>query len=124
MSANDAVWTPEFVDVEVLLPMPLGWDRVDYGDDRLGELICWEFDGGEWGLRVCSPQAVDPDNPEADVPEEVKRLLPNVRYRIGLELEPGGSEEAWTFLNTVVAALADGGHGVGFDVFTGEPVRS
>jgi hypothetical protein len=47
-----------------------------------------------------------------------------VRYRIGINMEPINPEHAgWEFLNEVITAIATGSHGLGFDVFTGAPIR-
>ena len=56
--------------------------------------------------------------------EEVKRLLPQVCYRVGIDMEPINPEPAgWEFLNRVIAAIATGSHGLGFNVYTGAPIR-
>jgi hypothetical protein len=47
-----------------------------------------------------------------------------VGYLISMSLEPSGASRAgWAFLNRVITTLATGSHGLGFDVFTGEPIR-
>jgi hypothetical protein len=54
--------------------------------------------------------------------EMAKQLLPEVRYRIGINMEPINPEPAgWEFLNLVITAIATGSYGLGFDVFTGAP---
>jgi hypothetical protein len=47
-----------------------------------------------------------------------------VGYLISINMEPiNPSRAAWAFLNRVITALATGSHGLGFDVFTDEPIR-
>jgi hypothetical protein len=47
-----------------------------------------------------------------------------VRYLISIGLEPiNPSRAGWAFLNRVITTLATGSHGLGFDVFTDEPIR-
>ncbi len=48
---------------------------------------------------------------------------PGVRYLISIGLEPINPSRAWAFLNQVITALATGSYGLGFDVFTDEPIR-
>jgi hypothetical protein len=124
MSTDVEVWTCEPIDVEALLPERGRWHRSEHGDERLGRFSCWQFVDEEWLVSVCSPEAIDPDDPEFDVPERVKELLPCVRYRIGVQLEPiNPPRPGWDFLNKVIATLATKGPGLGFDVFTGQPIR-
>ena len=71
-------------------------------------------------MTICEPEPVDP----GDIPAQVAQLLPGARYLISIGLEPiNPSPAAWRFLNRVITALATGSHGLGFDVFTGEPIR-
>jgi hypothetical protein len=115
VSWDDAVWTVEPVHVATLLPAPSRWQRYDHQD-----FTCWQFDGERWLISVCDPEPIDP----AEIPDRVRQLLPGVRYLIGMSLEPSGASRAgWAFLNRVITVLATGSHGLGFDVFTDEPIR-
>ena len=115
MSWDDAVWLSEPVAVALLLPVPSRWQRYDHQD-----FTCWQFDGERWLINVCDPEPIDP----AEVPDRVRQLLPEVRYLISIGLEPiNPSRAGWAFLNRVITALATGSHGLGFDVFTDEPIR-
>ena len=114
MSWDDAVWVVQPVDVAALLPVPSRWQRYDHQD-----VTCWQFDGERWLIDVCDLEPIDP----AEVPERVRQLLPGVRYLISIGLEPiNPSRAGWAFLNRVITALATGSHGLGFDVFTDEPI--
>jgi hypothetical protein len=116
VSWDDAVWLVEPVDVATRLPVPSRWRRWDHED-----FTCWEFDGERWLIHVCDWQPVED---LAEVPDRVRQLLPKVSYLISIGMEPiNPSRAAWAFLNRVITALAIGGHGLGFDVFTDEPIR-
>jgi hypothetical protein len=124
MSTDAEVWTGELVDVAALLPEPDRWERHDLHHAALGDFTCWQFDGQGWNVTVCSPEALDGADLDPDAVEEVKRLLPQVRYRISSNMEPINPERAgWEFLNRVITAIATGSHGLGFDVFTGAAIR-
>jgi hypothetical protein len=74
-----------------------------------------------------SPQVLAPTSDQ-------KRLAPRInpprggsRLSLGPPLvvvrEPINPERAgWEFLNRVITAIATGSHGLGFDVFTGDPI--
>ena len=116
MSWDDAVWVVEPVDVAGLLPVPSRWRRYDHEDGT-----CWTFNGERWLIHVCD---WEPIQDLAEVPDRVRQLLPGVGYLISIGMEPiNPSRAAWAFLNRVLTALATGSHGLGFDVFTGEPIR-
>ena len=115
MSWDDAVWVVQPVDVAALLPVPSRWQRYDHQD-----FTCWQFDGDRWLISVCDLEPIDP----AEVSERVRQLLPEVRYLISIGLEGSSASRAgWAFLNRVITALATGSHGLGFDVYTNEPIR-
>jgi hypothetical protein len=115
VSWDDAVWVVQPIDIAALLPVPSRWQRYDHQD-----LTCWQLDGERWFISVCDP---DPINP-AEVPERVRELLPGAGYLISIGLEPINLSRAeWAFLNRVITALATGSHGLGFDVFTDEPIH-
>ena len=114
MSWDDAVWVVQPVDVAALLPVPSRWQGYDHQD-----VTCWQFDGERWLIDVCDLEPIDP----AEVPERVRQLLPGVRYLSSIGLEPiNPSRAGWAFLNRVITALATSSHGLGFDVFTDEPI--
>jgi hypothetical protein len=116
VSWNDAIWLTEPVDVGALLPVPSRWRRYDHPD-----FTCWNFDGERWLINVCD---WEPVGDLAEVPDRVRQLLSGVGYVITIGMEPiNPSRAAWVFLNRVITALATGGHGLGFDVFTGEAIR-
>jgi hypothetical protein len=118
------VWTGELVDVAALLPEPDRWQRYDHHDTDLGDYTCWQFDSRHWNVTVCSAEPLDGADLDPAAFEEAKRLLPQVRYRIGIRMEPINPEPAgWEFLNRVITTIATGSHGLGFDVFTGAPIR-
>jgi hypothetical protein len=124
MSTHTEVWTGELVDVAALLPEPDRWQRHDLHYADLGDFTCWQFDGPDWNVTVCSPEPVDGADLHPVAAEQAKRLLPQLRYRIGINLEPSNPERAgWEFLNRVITAIATGSHGLGFDVFTGAPIK-
>jgi hypothetical protein len=124
MSTDTEVWTGELVDVAALLPEPDRWQRHDLHHAALGDFTCWQFDSQGWNVTVCSPEAFDGADLDPDAIQEVKRLLPHVRYRISINMEPINPELAgWEFLNRVITAIATGSNGLGFDVLTGAPIR-
>jgi hypothetical protein len=126
MSTDTEVWTGELVDVAALLPEPDRWQRHDLHHAALGDFTCWQFENRHrhWNVTVCSPEALDGADLDPVAVEEVKRLLPQVRYRISINMEPINPERSgWEFLNRVITAVATGSHGLGFDVFTGAPIR-
>jgi hypothetical protein len=105
----------EPVDVAALLPVPSRWQRYDHQD-----FTCWQVDGERWLINVCDLEPVD----LAEVPERVRHLLPEGRYLICMSLELiNPSRAGRAFLNRVITTLATGSHGLGFDVFTDEPIR-
>jgi hypothetical protein len=115
MSWDDAVWVVEPVDVATLLPVPSRWQRYDHQD-----FTCGQFDGERWLVNVCDAEPIN----LAGVPDRVRQLLPGVGYLISIGLEPiNPSRAGWAFLNRAITALATGSHGLGFDVFTDEPIR-
>jgi hypothetical protein len=124
MSTHTEVWTGELVDVAVLLPEPERWQRYDHHDADLGDFACWQFDGQDWNVTVCSPEPLDRADLDIVAFQEVKRLLPRVRYRIGIGMEPINPQRTgWEFLNRVITAIAIGRHGLGFDVVTNAPIE-
>jgi hypothetical protein len=115
VSWDDAVWVVQPVDVAALLPVPSRWQRYDHQD-----FTCWQLDGERWLISVCDPEPINP----AEVPWRVRELLPGAGYLISIGLEPiNPSRAGWAFLNRVITALATGSHGLGFDVFTDEPIH-
>ena len=93
------------------LPGHTRWHQ--YGSDELA----YEADG--WQLLVGESEAVNP----ADVPADLRELLPTVGYRIDFVLEPlGAPEEATTFMAASVAAVGQKHGCVGYDLRTGAPV--
>jgi hypothetical protein len=124
MSTEDQVWLCEIVDIEPLLPKPSGWRRIDF-DYKGIRHTCWEFKGEEWLVNACSPVPIDWNDSEIEVPQQVRQLLPCVRYLVDISVEPSNPPDAgWTFLNQVITSLASQSGGLAFDVFTGEPIRS
>jgi hypothetical protein len=124
MSTQVQVWLCEVVDLEPLLPEPNGWRRIEF-DHQGVRHTCWEFVGEEWLVDACSPEPIDRSDSEIDVPQQVRQLLPCVRYLVGVSVEPSNPPDAgWIFLNHVVTSLASQSGGLAFDVFTGEPIRS
>jgi hypothetical protein len=124
MSTHTEVWTAELVDVAALLPEPDRWQRHDLHYTDLGDFTCWQFDSQHWNITVCSPEPLDGTDLDPVAVAQVKRLLPKVRYRIGINMEPINPDPAgWEFLNRVITAIATGSHGLGFDVFTNAPIR-
>ncbi len=127
------MWACEPFDVQALLPQPDRWQRQEQESELFGHFTCWEFKHDEYIVTVCSPQRVDlvdpadlrdSEDPEDLVPEEIRQLLPCVRYRIGIVMEPiNPPRSGWAFLNQVITAPAVKGPGLGFDVFTNEPIR-
>jgi hypothetical protein len=116
VSWDDAVWLVEPVDVAALLPVPSRWRRYDIED-----FTCWQFDGERWVIDVCD---WEPVGDLAEVPDRVRQLLPEVRYKISIGMEPiNPSRAGWVFLNRVITALAAGSHGLGVDIFTHEPIQ-
>ena len=88
---------------------------------RHEDFTCWQFDGERWLINVCDWEPVDD---LAEVPDEVRQLLPEVGYLIAIGMEGSSASRAgWAFLNRVITALVTGSHGLGFDVFTREPIR-
>jgi hypothetical protein len=87
MSTDTEVWTGELVDVAALLPEPDRWQRFALHDADLGNFTCWQFDSQQhWNVTVCSPEPVDGADLEPVAFEEAKRLLREVRYRIGISM--------------------------------------
>ena len=123
-STDTEVWTGELVDIAALLPEPDRWQRYDHHDTVLGDFTCWQFLDPDWNVTVCSPEPLDGADLDPVAIEEVKRLLPQVSYRISIGMEPINPERAgWEFLNRFITAIATGSYGLGFDVFTGTPIR-
>jgi hypothetical protein len=57
-------------------------------------------------------------------PSGFDNSCPGAGYLISIGLEPiNPSRAGWAFLNRVITALATGSHGLGFDVFTDEPIH-
>ena len=115
MSWDDAVWVVQPIDIAALLPVPSRWQPDDHQD-----FTCWQLDGERWLISVCDPEPINP----AEVPGRVRELLPGAGYLISIGLEAiNPSRAGWAFLNRVITALATGSHGLGFDVFTDEPIH-
>jgi hypothetical protein len=114
MSLDTELFSSRPISLEELrqgLPGHTRWHQ--YGSDELA----YEADG--WQLLVGESEAVNP----ADVPADLRQLLPTVGYRIDFVLEPlGAPEEATTFMAVSVAALGQKHGCVGYDLRTGAPV--
>ena len=115
MSWDDAVWVVQPIDIAALLPVPSRWQRYDHQD-----FTCWQLDGERWLISVCDP---GPSNP-AEVPERVRERLPGGglpdQHRPGTDQPITGR---MGLPQRVITALATGSHGLGFDVFTDEPIH-
>jgi hypothetical protein len=85
------------------------------------DFTCWQFDGERWLINVCNWEPVDD---LAEVPDRGSTTPARGGHLISIGLEPiNASRAGWAFLNRVITALVAGSHGLGFDVFTGEPIR-
>jgi hypothetical protein len=110
------------LDLEVYAPQPASLDQLR---TKLPEAESWEqspdvlaYEGDGWQVLVGEPEEVGAD----EVPDDLAAILPGVRYRIPLTLEPIGAEaEGQTFLSRVLEAVGSATHGVAYDFDTGAP---
>jgi hypothetical protein len=103
------LWTRDVADLASLLPRADEWERSD---------DFFELDGDGWLVSVEPPEEVDP----TEVPPELGELADDVRYRIGLSVEPSDpGPAAWAFVRQTMESVGRALGGVGVDPESGHP---
>ena len=106
MSADIELWTRQAGDISAHLPRRDEWDAFD-GD--------FEFDGGGWLVSVGAPEEAP-----GEAPAELSALVPKLRYRVAIGVEPSNPDAAaWQLVHELLRSLGSPLGGAAIDPETG-----
>lgn len=104
------------VDIEIFTKRTGALTDISLDGEWRDEGDYLETEGNGWLLDIYEPEEVD----ASDIPSELTAAEPDVRYRIGVTLEPAGSPpEGLHAARQAVDAIGSAWGGAGLDLDTG-----